>query len=645
MWRQTRKFPADTQFVVFPKESSVRMDTSSASFFGKLRNLTVFLETETAKLQQAHQNPATEDDTENGGRVLHELHTEVRELRMQVQGQLVQAEVEGKEMRKCVQRFLVLKQRTTEDLQRLKKHYEKYGYKAPPSNQKPSELKSQEVEAVATVDNEEEGEEKQAKYDEAAERPTGFTTPAKALPPDSCDPMRTPRLSDFGLSELQMKKALSDQGKTPGDIPEPPRLTLAFATAASEPVLPKTPKCALRMDEVDLTPRLEDFGIAEHTMCLNNDFTMDLLRKESTKSCSTADSDDHLDTSQRAELSSFIPAPASVTCSLDTRGDLDTPEPPVLLTPGFKFKAPAPFTTPLNKSVDSQHPCHPMDPLHTPEIPVFETPYVQKLFSTVKPNQGDHSSAAALEQKPCPPNRAPVLSGGWTLDVPSVPIGLTRTDEHMPEMPNLESYLANTFPFRSTGADWIPAEKEAEEHGLPVLENDSSYSEEFRLATPPSRTDYLSDLSTPEMPELSCVTQDIFKHLSRNTKPPAANPKPAAELHPKAAAKMENTVGKPNRVEHISPVTEGEFLSLPGYLRQMSLASFNQAIQKINGALADGHCRDGADTPAFLMEDLKWITALGNKAPVYFLCLTELNRLEHVQGEGHSAVYRVLTNI
>lgn len=43
------------------------------------------------------------------------------------------------------------------------------------------------------------------------------------------------------------------------------------------------------------------------------------------------------------------------------------------------------------------------------------------------------------------------------------------------------------------------------------------------------------------------------------------------------------------------------------------------------------------------MEELKRITGVGTKAPMYFLCLTELKRLEHVQGVGTSAMYKVLS--
>lgn len=49
------------------------------------------------------------------------------------------------------------------------------------------------------------------------------------------------------------------------------------------PTLLLTPKCALRMDEEEeeeelRVPQMKDFGILEHTLCLNNDFTMDLHR-------------------------------------------------------------------------------------------------------------------------------------------------------------------------------------------------------------------------------------------------------------------------------------------------------------------------------------------------------------------------------
>lgn len=42
-----------------------------------------------------------------------------------------------------------------------------------------------------------------------------------------------------------------------------------------------------------------------------------------------------------------------------------------------------------------------------------------------------------------------------------------------------------------------------------------------------------------------------------------------------------------------------------------------------------------------LMEDLRTITNVGTKAPVYILCLSELKRLEHVRGTRNNSLYKV----
>lgn len=45
-------------------------------------------------------------------------------------------------------------------------------------------------------------------------------------------------------------------------------------------ILPKTPKCRLKMEDYECaTPKLEHFGISEHTMCMNEDYTMSLIHK------------------------------------------------------------------------------------------------------------------------------------------------------------------------------------------------------------------------------------------------------------------------------------------------------------------------------------------------------------------------------
>ncbi len=111
-----------------------------------------------------------------------------------------------------------------------------------------------------------------------------FSSPPKAGLLPFTDVLRTPQLSDFGLSEMQLERALA--GPECSDVPPMPQMSLPHLSldTPAPPHIPKTPKCALRMDDDELqTLQMHDFGISEHTMCLNNDFTMDLLRKNAEK--------------------------------------------------------------------------------------------------------------------------------------------------------------------------------------------------------------------------------------------------------------------------------------------------------------------------------------------------------------------------
>lgn len=118
--------------------------------------------------------------------------------------------------------------------------------------------------------------------EELVESP-GRKTPEK-IPPPVADPMRTPQLSDFGLSALHLQMVLGNPEMSQDVAPVPPVALMPPSLIMSmHESQPKTPRCSLRMDEEALTPRLEDFGITESTMCFNNDFTMDLFRKKPPK--------------------------------------------------------------------------------------------------------------------------------------------------------------------------------------------------------------------------------------------------------------------------------------------------------------------------------------------------------------------------
>uniref|UniRef100_A0A663LU60 Spindle and kinetochore associated complex subunit 3 n=1 Tax=Athene cunicularia TaxID=194338 RepID=A0A663LU60_ATHCN len=95
------------------------------------------------------------------------------------------------------------------------------------------------------------------------------------------DPLRNPQLSDFGLSQYAFSRpwsAVKTQHTTNANQ-ENSRSKTPLKTWPPS-ILPKTPKCMLKMDDyVCITPKLEHFGISEHTMCMNEDYTMSLIRK------------------------------------------------------------------------------------------------------------------------------------------------------------------------------------------------------------------------------------------------------------------------------------------------------------------------------------------------------------------------------
>lgn len=146
---------------------------------------------------------------------------------------------------------------------------------SPPPPSDPNDQEAEEDETSLATE-EDEGQEE-------VER-TNPTSPPKAAGPFA-DLLRTPKLSDFGLSELQMKRALGG-AEWCAEVPPMPELNLpqpSLRTPAPPP-LAMTPKCALRMEDDDLqTPQMRDFGLSEHTMCLNNDFTVALFRKKHVK--------------------------------------------------------------------------------------------------------------------------------------------------------------------------------------------------------------------------------------------------------------------------------------------------------------------------------------------------------------------------
>uniref|UniRef100_A0A672IX23 Spindle and kinetochore associated complex subunit 3 n=1 Tax=Salarias fasciatus TaxID=181472 RepID=A0A672IX23_SALFA len=390
----------------------------TTQFFSRLRKLAVTLETETAKLQQDYESRNAEDSVCPVS------------LQEQVRGQLAEEEARGKEVRDFIKACRVTEKRLAQDVHTLKTHWEKYGYQAPRDTQKASEAEGEE-EAGEGNDSAEEKEGSQEEDDDNGENPS--SPPPKSQLKFSGDVLQTPKLSDFGLSDLHMRRVLAGV-KWSSEVPPMPQMSFPQPSLDTPaPPMPLTPKCALRMDEEELrTPQMSDFGISEHTMSLYNDFTMNLLRKDALK--------------------------------------LDTPEPPALCTPGLKIRKTnaAHSSSAVQVSSDLGSPCRTHVERSTPEVPVFQSSYVNQLFSMNKPrweyNQLFYESCVCLQK-----------------------------NAKQLQMSEQEKLV-----------------KDASVSGLNLDLDLDGPTQEFSLRTPRIRMNY-QDPSTPEMPELSSVTQDICK--------------------------------------------------------------------------------------------------------------------------------------
>ncbi|XP_075887018.1 SKA complex subunit 3 [Nelusetta ayraudi] len=575
----------------------------TTQFFAKLKKLGVTLESETAKLLEQFEKRHDECDTESqqrGLRAYHELNCEVGDTKRRIQKHVAEQKVRQKEVDDFIRDCRLTEERVSADVQALKGFFQKYGYRPSQNNKETTSTTCQESGAGNQVTDEEAesmaaGEEGSS-LDQEGSRPT---SPPAGAPPPVADVMQTPKLSDFGLSEMMLKRALARAERCPE---EPPMPNISFTQAAlvtpEPPPISLTPKCALRLDDDELVPpRFQDFGLSESTMSLNNDFTMNLLLQKKVakpQSISPLEVPDPVN-----QLMKDLQAKAE---------NLESPEPPVFLTPSIKIKKTKNHCLPSTQT--------PADP-ESPELPVLQTPYLKQFVSSKKPTPA--TSGTAGDKR------------AWECSVPEISIQ-DVDDEQVPEMPNLESVWAKSFQSK----DSKRPKRSDHEHNTQEPEVSGTELEiatqEFSFGTPRLRKEF-QEPSTPEMPDLSSVTQDICKMVSQMQSKGTA----MAIVQPNVRENKENISVPRVPAVTLPVVSESEFQSLPSYLRIMTLHNLNQAIHGINKHMGE---RPGGNKE-FQMEELKKITNVGAKTPVYIICLTELKRLMHVGGTKANAVYKV----
>ncbi|NXO12180.1 SKA3 protein, partial [Oriolus oriolus] len=232
-------------------------------FFSKLRDLALTVEKDVKQLERAMLREDVDYEDESPTTVLHDLHCEIKTQKEDVSASLDKSCSEEKAIHDFMKASEILMQRNAADLGKIRELFQKYGYKP--------HVKDSTAMSVQNKSDEE----------KANDVPHLSACTEKPLLPK--DPLHDPQLSDFGLSQYAFSRPWSAvkaqhtisarQQKSKNETP------LKLRTPRA---LPKTPKCKLKMDDYEcVTPKLEHFGISEHTMCMNEDYTMSLIHKTS----------------------------------------------------------------------------------------------------------------------------------------------------------------------------------------------------------------------------------------------------------------------------------------------------------------------------------------------------------------------------
>ncbi|XP_067418959.1 spindle and kinetochore-associated protein 3 [Emydura macquarii macquarii] len=424
----------------------------TGNFFSKLRALTVTLENEAEQLEQALNREDTQYEDESPMRVLHDLHCEVRTLKGDVNASLDQSRSERQETYDSMKAIKVLMQRNTTDLEKIRELFQKYGYK-PLVKDNPVE-EEEEINHASKISD-------QANSDQEKVEDISSFPACVGKPPVPKDPLRNPQLSDFGLSQYAFSRTWDVMDVQPqtnmhkedsrNRIPAPKQLPY---------IVPKTPKCTLKMDDYEcLTPKLEHFGISEHTMCLNEDYTMALIHKnvQTRKSFPKEDGNEVC---------------VTAATSLKSRK--------IMVTPGPEMK------TPSGNVVDC---------MASPLIPVFCTPGLKipsRKDNTILPkfpkmkesNTSNHTATPTL----------PDFETGW-LKTETKPLKKGNKAESLPEID--------------------VTDKQHIEDCAPSMLNSDKYLEHLRGPSPPKISDYENLLNTPPPPEITTIPEDILQILSK----------------------------------------------------------------------------------------------------------------------------------
>ncbi|KAM6293435.1 spindle and kinetochore-associated protein 3 [Porphyrio hochstetteri] len=337
------------------------MDASKA-FFSKLRSLALTVEKETQQLKRALHGEGVDYEDKSPTDVVHDLHCEIRTLKENINASLRKSYWEKQAINDFIKASDILMRRSAADLAQIRELFEKYGCKT----------------RVEEFTEEEEAVDSDVSM--SVENKSDEEKPCTEKPLVPKDLLQNPQLSDFGLSKYAFSRPLSAYKGQHATSACQENSNIRTPLKPDTPrILPKTPKCMLKMDDYEcLTPRLEHFGISEHTMCMNEDYTMSLIHKTDQTS------------KTQVKTEEKVPEPTSRRIIV-TPGPKVTPEntdwitsPMVLVfsTPDVKIPASAARTAlpRLQETDERPLPSH----TETPQVPRFETRWLTAEDKDVK---------------------------------------------------------------------------------------------------------------------------------------------------------------------------------------------------------------------------------------------------------------------
>ncbi|XP_069495480.1 spindle and kinetochore-associated protein 3 isoform X2 [Ambystoma mexicanum] len=343
-------------------------DSLTENFFGRLRHLATTLEKETKQLEHTfHQESSDSEDYEDdcSMKVLHELNSEIRALKGEIQVTIDGAISREKDLAGFLRACKLLKQRTKSDLEQIKDVFEKYGYKPPSQQHSGTEQHMDNLKVSVSGECTEEPSERVQNEDGSANHELETMSA-------SGDFLHLPPLSDFGLSQYQFSTSWGPCGdkqlKTKSTSLEDPQCTSKDVSDNLVLSIPKTPKWASWGCDESYSSRFMRCG-----MNANDDYTMALFNAKVPAKSNA--SQGHLVPLSEQFVTNIPTTPAPLTRLSDDNEDIHSPSLPVFRTPGLKTakqeKAACPATPEKEEPPSS-------DDTATPSLPQFETPWLKK---------------------------------------------------------------------------------------------------------------------------------------------------------------------------------------------------------------------------------------------------------------------------